>query len=149
MQHPELAGFPVIVEINVAWGEMDAFSHVNNVVYFRYFENARVEYVDRVGWFDTKTDKGIGPILASVSAKFIKPVTYPDRLWSAIRVNKIESDRVFMEHLLVSRELNAVVTVGESVSVCFDYGANKKTPIPDDLRKRIEDLERIASDSTK
>ena len=37
-----LAGYPVRIEVPVAWGEMDAFGHVNNVVYFRYFESARI-----------------------------------------------------------------------------------------------------------
>lgn len=41
-----LAGFPVRVDIPVAWGEMDAFGHVNNVVYFRYFESARIDSYD-------------------------------------------------------------------------------------------------------
>ena len=49
--HDLLAGFPVIVEQNVIWGEMDAYQHVNNVVYFRYFENARLEYIRRLDWF--------------------------------------------------------------------------------------------------
>jgi acyl-CoA thioester hydrolase len=39
-----LAGFPVIVEQAVVWGDMDSYRHVNNTVYFRYFENARLEY---------------------------------------------------------------------------------------------------------
>ncbi len=43
-----LKGFPVVVEITVAWGEMDALKHVNNVVYFRYFENARIAYFEKV-----------------------------------------------------------------------------------------------------
>ena len=36
--------------IDVAWGDMDSYAHVNNVVYFRYFENARIAYLDRIGW---------------------------------------------------------------------------------------------------
>ena len=47
-----LAGYPVIVDLPVAWGEMDFYRHVNNVVYFRYFENARLEYFRRLGWFE-------------------------------------------------------------------------------------------------
>src|SRR5262249_44770182 len=45
-----LAALPVIVELPVVWGEMDAYRHVNNAVYFRYFESARLEYFRRLGW---------------------------------------------------------------------------------------------------
>jgi acyl-CoA thioester hydrolase len=41
---PLLEGFPVVVETPVAWGDMDFFRHVNNTVFFRYFESARIEY---------------------------------------------------------------------------------------------------------
>jgi Thioesterase-like superfamily len=44
--------FPGIVTQAVLWGEMDSYQHVNNVAYFRYFENGRLEYIRRVGWFD-------------------------------------------------------------------------------------------------
>ncbi|MCB0148997.1 MAG: acyl-CoA thioesterase, partial [Caldilineaceae bacterium] len=47
--HDLLAGYPVVIEIPVAWGEMDAFQHVNNIVYFRYFESGRIAYFERAG----------------------------------------------------------------------------------------------------
>ncbi|MFO7632899.1 MAG: acyl-CoA thioesterase [Caldilinea sp.] len=55
-----LAGFPVIVEISVAWGEMDAFQHVNNIVYFRYFESGRIAYFERTGAMEEMAKSGIG-----------------------------------------------------------------------------------------
>ena len=44
----DLYDYPIVVEIPVAWGEMDYFHHVNNTVYFRYFESARVKYVEAI-----------------------------------------------------------------------------------------------------
>src|SRR6185369_14060533 len=78
--HPELSAFPVVVELDVAWADMDSFAHVNNVVYFRYFENARVAYLDRVGWFAALRDQGVGPIVHSTNARFRRPLSYPDRV---------------------------------------------------------------------
>src|SRR5713101_5227720 len=60
-----LAGYSVIVELSVAWGDMDSYRHVNNVVYFRYFENARLEYFRRLDWFVYEKETGVGPILAA------------------------------------------------------------------------------------
>ena len=60
--HDLLAGYPVVIEIPVAWGEMDAFQHVNNIVYFRYFESGRIAYFERAGWTTRERTGGIGPI---------------------------------------------------------------------------------------
>jgi len=141
MTHPELALFPVVVEVDVAWGEMDSYAHVNNAVYFRYFENARIVYLDRIGWLASKLKSGLGPILASTSARFRKPVSYPDRLLVGTRTTDIQPDRITIEHRVVSTKLNAVACEGQGVVVSYDYNANAKAPIPDTVRKAIEELE--------
>jgi acyl-CoA thioester hydrolase len=141
MPHPELAQFPVVVELDVAWGEMDAYSHVNNVVYFRYFENARIAYLDRVGWSASKESAGLGPILHSTSARFRKPVSYPDHLFVGARATDIQPDRVTFEYRLVSAKFDAVACEGQAIIVSYDYRAATKCPIPDGVRKVIEELE--------
>ena len=50
--HPLLEGFPVVVETPIAWGDMDYFRHVNNIVFFRYFESARIAYLERIRFED-------------------------------------------------------------------------------------------------
>lgn len=54
----------VEIEIPVAWGEMDAYGHVNNIVYLRWFESCRMAYFRRSGVIDRVEGEGIGPILA-------------------------------------------------------------------------------------
>lgn len=139
--HPELAQFPVVVEVDVAWGDMDSYAHVNNVVYFRYFENARIAYLDRIGWSALKLEAGLGPILHSTSARFRKPISHPDHLLVGARITDIQSDRVTFEFRLVSTKLNAVACEGQGVIVSYDYRAATKTAIPDSIRTAIEKLE--------
>src|SRR5260370_15733897 len=103
-----LAGYPVIVELPVVWGEMDSYRHVNNVVYFRYFESARLEYFRRMGWFEYEDETGIGPILAATQARFRRPLTYPDTIWVGSRISEIGEDRMTMDYSLVSQRLEAV-----------------------------------------
>ena len=141
MTPPQLVGFPVVIELDVAWAEMDSFAHVNNIVYFRYFENARIAYFTRVGWFDLMRDIGIGPIVRSTDARFRKPVKYPDRLTVGARITNIESDRVTFEHRVVSAAWSDVAAEGEAVVVCYDYRANRKAPLPDQLVAAIQALE--------
>jgi len=136
-----LAGFSVIVELPVVWGEMDSYRHVNNVVYFRYFESARLEYFRQLGWFEYEQQTGIGPILAATSARFRKPLSYPDTIWVAVRVPVVEEDRFAMEYRLVSRKLAAVAAEGTGTIVTYHYARGTKVPVPEELRRRITELE--------
>jgi acyl-CoA thioester hydrolase len=137
-----LDGYPVIVEQAVVWGEMDSYRHVNNTVYFRYFENARLAYFARLEWPAFEAATGIGPILHSTKARFRKPLTYPDTIRIAARVLLIETDRFTLGHEIASKQQGEIVTEGEGVVVTFHYARGDKVPVPDELRRRIEKLER-------
>ena len=141
MTHPDLQSFPVVVELDVTWGDMDSYAHVNNVVFFRYFEHARVPWLDRIGWMRSREETGQGPILASTSARFRRPVSYPDRLLVGVRAADIQADRVTIAYRLVSTKLSAVAADGEAVVVSYDYTDNRKCPIPAGVRAAIEALE--------
>src|ERR1700730_3934658 len=97
-----VAGWPVVIQLPVVWGEMDAYRHVNNVVYFRYFESARLEYFRRLDWFAFERETGIGPILAALQALSRKPLTYPDTISVTARVTSVAEDRFTIEHRIVS-----------------------------------------------
>jgi acyl-CoA thioester hydrolase len=139
-----LAGFPVVVELPVAWGEMDAYRHVNNVVYFRYLENARLEYFRRLDWFEYERQTGVGPILAATQARFRKPLTYPDTIWVTARVVDIEDDRFHLEHRVISKRLVAVAAEGKGTVVTYHHGEHRKVAVPEELRRRIAALEATA-----
>jgi acyl-CoA thioester hydrolase len=136
-----LEGYPVVVRQAVVWGEMDAYRHVNNTVYFRYFENARLEYFRRLGWIEFERDTGIGPILAATQARFRKPLTYPDNVAIGVRTVAVGDDRFTLEHVVVSERLQAIVCEGQGVVVTYDHGRGTKVLMPDELRRRIAELE--------
>jgi acyl-CoA thioester hydrolase len=139
-----LAGFAVVVEQAVVWGEMDSFRHVNNVVYFRYFENARLEYFRRLDWDSIQEATGVGPILHSTQARFRLPLTYPDTIRIGARAKEFATDRFTLEHRIYSQRLGAISTEGTGLVVAFDYIRGQKTSIPDELRRRIAALEASA-----
>ncbi len=134
--------FPVMIQLPVVWGEMDSYRHVNNVVYFRYFESARLEYIRRLDWFAYEQETGIGPILASTQARFRKALTYPDTITVTARLQSLHDDRFVLEHRIFSQEQKALTTEGEGTIVTFDYRNHKKVKIPVELRHRIAALER-------
>ncbi len=136
-----LAGFPVVIELPVVWGEMDANRHVNNIVYFRYFESARLEYFRRLGWFELEKETGIGPILAATQARFRKALAYPDTISVGARTADMSEDRFTMDYCVISHRLEALATEGQGTIVTFHYAQGKKVPIPQELRQRIAELE--------
>src|SRR6516164_4684845 len=110
MTDSPLSGFPVVVEQAVVWGEMDSYRHVNNVVYFRYFENARLEYFRRLDWPAYEEQTGVGPILAATQARFRRALTYPDTIAITARLGTLGEDRFTLEHRIFSERLGGVAT---------------------------------------
>jgi acyl-CoA thioester hydrolase len=131
-----LHGFPIIIEVPVAWGEMDAFGHVNNAVYFRYFESARIAYLDAIGF--RGDDGAAGPILASTHCRFRRPIEYPDTVRIGARTVEVGDDRFTMEYRVMSNRHAAVAADGGGVVVAYDYQQRAKISIPPAVRRRME-----------
>lgn len=144
----DLYDYPVVVELPVAWGEMDTFQHVNNAVYFRYFESARVKYVESVN-IEKFMKTGMGPILSSTSAKFFAPLKYPDTISVGIKSVKLESGRILQEYGVWSHETSRLVAKGESMMVFFDYKTGRPCDIPAELRENMLKLEPYLADDVK
>lgn len=136
-----LSDYPVVVDIPVAWGEMDAYGHVNNIVYFRYFETARMAYFERLESPDFVDRNPLGPILASTSCRFRAPLTFPDRLSVGARVARVDEDRFVMFYAVYSHRFQEIAAEGEGTVVCFNYRENRKAALPVELRDRISEIE--------
>lgn len=144
-----LAHCPVVVEIPVAWGDMDAFQHVNNIMYLRYFETARIAYFERIALMEFMDQTGIGPILGSEQCRFRIPVTYPDTVSVGTRIPKIGADRFTMEFFIVSHKHQKLAAQGDGVVVSFNYRENKKAPLPGAWQQRIAALEATVTPTTR
>ena len=139
-----LKTYPVVIETPVAWGEMDSLQHVNNIVYFRYFESVRIAYFERLGLMDYMDETGVGPILAATECQFRIPLTYPDTVSVGARVSEIETDRFVMHYVAVSHQHEKAAAEGEGLIVAYDYRARRKATLPEEIRRRIETLEAAA-----
>jgi acyl-CoA thioester hydrolase len=114
----------------VDWGDMDAFNHVNNVIYFRYLESARIGYMQNLGWWDKLIEKRIGIIVASLNCKYRRPVTFPDTLDIGVRVEQLRRERFTVIYHAYSRKEQKLMAEGESLMVSFDLDQQLKTPLP-------------------
>lgn len=132
-----LTDCPVVVSLDLPWGDMDAFGHVNNVAYLRYFEQSRVAFLTEVGWMPAGRPAGIGPIVHSTQARFRRPLAYPDRVRVGTRLAHTGADRVTLDHRVVSDRLGEVACEGWAVVVCFDYAAGAKAPLPAEVHAAL------------
>jgi acyl-CoA thioester hydrolase len=136
-----LEGYPVRVDIPVAWGEMDAYGHVNNIVYFRYFETARMAYFDRLQDPGFLARDPLGPILAATRCRFRAPLKHPDRVTVGARVSSVEEDRFVMAYAIFSHAMGRIAAEGDGTIVCYDYRNSRKAPLPEHLKLRIAQIE--------
>ena len=99
---PELADYSVVVPWPVQWGDQDAFGHVNNTVYFRWVETARVVYLEKIGLDGPGPRQPLGPILAAIRCNYRQQVTYPDTIHIGLRTVRIGRTSITLEHKLWS-----------------------------------------------
>lgn len=131
--------WPVRIEVPVAWGEQDLFGHVNNVVYFRYFESVRMYFLERTGILASHASIGHGVILASTTCDFLRPVVWPTKLTVHTRCESVGSTSFTMGYLITDEQDNEVAR-GTSVQVMYDYRAGHKIPVPQEIRNAIANL---------
>jgi len=129
------------IDIPVAWGEQDAFGHLNNVVYFRYFENVRMYYLERIGVLRSLEEVRVGVILASTTCDFHKPVLWPATLHVRTGCSRIGNTSFILEYRITDQSGDLVAT-GSSVQVMYDYAAAGKVTLPETVRTAIEALQR-------
>ena len=133
----KLKDFHVVEEMPVRWGDMDARGHVNNTIYYRYFESSRIALFRLLKIYEEPTTVRIGPILSFQSCYYKAPLTYPDTIYIGAKIVNIEESKIIIKHSIMSKKLNRKAAEGEAHMVWYDYENQKKAIIPDDLKQEI------------
>jgi len=123
-------------DIDIRFRDLDAMGHVNNAVFFTYFEYGRLKFF----YSEPQKDKfpGFTFILAHISCDYIKPITLNDKLTLQIWINEIGGKSFeFRYQLIDSTDSSIIFATGESVQVCFDYQKNASMPVSDELRAHL------------
>jgi acyl-CoA thioester hydrolase len=136
-----LSDYPVTITLPVLWNDQDAFGHVNNTACIRWFESARVRYLETVGLGSMFTAENVGPILAQVTCNYRRQINYPDNVTIGAKVTRMGNSSMTMNHAVWSETQQAIVADGISTVVTFDYRAQKPVRVPDELRAAISRLE--------
>jgi acyl-CoA thioester hydrolase len=124
------------IHIDVRFRDVDALGHVNNAVFFTYFEEGRKSFFLKHS--DVSKPTGFGFILAHISCDYLKPIRLTDRLKLLVTVGAIKNKSFAFTYKLVDRKDDALVfATGESVQVCYDYSLNQSIPVPPDLKEKL------------
>ena len=124
------------IEIEVRFRDLDALGHVNNAVYFTYFEEGRKNF--------SKTEFQVsGPsdftfILAHIRCDYLTPVQLGDRVKLQMWVQNIGTKSFGFGYKLVDVADDArVYAAGESIQVCYDYSASQSIAVPAEMKKKL------------
>ncbi|MFT0715426.1 acyl-CoA thioesterase [Flagellimonas lutimaris] len=129
----------VTIELPVQWGDMDAAQHVNNTVYLRWIESARIQMFRKMQ--EGKLEFGkIIPILAWQDCKYIFPVTFPDQVIITVDVIELLEDRILCEGKIHSKKHERIVAISKTLLVAFDREESKKQQLPQKWTKSLTDF---------
>ncbi|MDO6612747.1 thioesterase family protein [Shewanella sp. 1_MG-2023] len=128
----------IITEIPVAWGEMDALNHVNNVVYFRYFETARIDFFSQINMMADLKETAVGPVLSETHARYKRPVTFPDTLLVSVNISDVKENRFIMHYRIFSKAQQVVTTTGTANVVMFNFKTGQKAKLTPELLAALE-----------
>lgn len=138
----KISDFKVVTTINVQWGEMDAFRHVNNVAYVRWGETSRIDYFVKIGLINSDPEKsGHLPILGFQSVKYITPLVYPDNIKIGTRVEEIREDRVILRSYFFSEKQDRLAAIMVHEIIVIDPLKGSKLLVPGYLSEKIKALE--------
>ena len=122
------------VTLDVAWGEMDALGHVNNIRYIAWAETARIALFRKLGMATLPGDPA-GPILARIECDYLEPVEYPARVTVGIRAGRVGNSSITLEHeIWRTGAPERVVARGKAVVVLINYATQEKVRVPDAVR---------------
>lgn len=121
--------------IPIRWGDMDAYGHVNNTIYFRFMEQIRVEYLEQLG-FKVRPE-GSAPVIINASCTFLIPLNYPGTVEIRMAIGQAGRSSIPTHYEIRRQGDDTLYATGDSKIVWMDVASGKSVPIPDELRARL------------
>lgn len=130
-----------IMRIPIRWGDMDAMGHVNNTVYFRYIESARIAWLSEVGALPDPAASSEGPVIVNAYCSFLKQLTYPGEIEVTTFVGPPGRSSIEVTHEIrfvgLDGQAGALHAEGGAKVVWLDFKAEKSRPLPERLRAML------------
>jgi len=134
---PERSDFKVFYPISTRWMDNDMYGHVNNVVYYSYFDTIVNLYLIDKGGLDIHNGPVVGYVVNS-GCNYLSPIGYPDQLEAGLKVERLGNSSVQYGIAIFKKGEAEASAHGHFVHVFVDRAANKSVPIPGDIRSALE-----------
>src|ERR1700751_5398347 len=99
-----MAEYPLKLKVRIDWSEMDLFGHVNNVMFMKYIQASRVNYWEQIKLTDHFAKTKQGPMLASTTCNFLKPLHYPGNIVVEARLEFIKTTSFGLHHRILNEK---------------------------------------------
>ncbi len=134
------AAYPYFTRITTRWMDNDAYVHVNNVVYYSFFDTAVNQLLIKSGVLDVRRSPIIG-FVVETQCRFFKPITFPDGIDAGVRVARIGKSSVRYEIGIFRNDDETAAAQGYFVHVYVDRAGNRPVPaLPEVLREVLQPL---------
>ncbi len=131
--------YPHFLSVPTRWMDNDVYGHVNNVVYYSYFDTVVNEYLIRSGVLDIERSQVIG-LVVETQCRFFKPITFPDVVHAGLRVARLGRSSVRYEIGLFKNEENTAAAQGHFVHVYVEREMREATELPPEMRAALEQI---------
>jgi len=128
------------LELQTRWSDNDAYAHVNNVVYYSYFDTVVNEYLLSRRVLDVQRSPVIG-VVAETQCNFFAALAFPQRLCAGLRVARLGESSVHYEIGIFAADAEQSAAAGRFVHVYVDRASRLPVPLPAELRAALEELQ--------
>ena len=130
--------------IEVRYGDLDPQGHVNNANFLTYLEQARVNYLIKLGLFmGNQSFLEVGIILAEAQITFLSPVLFGMKVDVETQVTRLGNKSMDMAYRMLDRTTSSILATAKTTLVTFDYRSNQTIAIPDEWRAKISAFESL------
>jgi acyl-CoA thioester hydrolase len=127
--------------ISTRWSDNDAYRHVNNVVYYGFFDTAVNQHLIDAGVLDVAGSASVG-LVVETACRYFAPVSFPDRVTVGLRVAQVGRSSLRYELAVFRNDDALAVAEGHFVHVYVDRETNRPVPLPGAVLDAIASLRR-------
>jgi acyl-CoA thioester hydrolase len=136
---PTRGDYPVFRQITTRWSDNDVYGHVNNVVYYSWFDTAVNAYLIEQGALDIHAGSTIG-LVVETHCNYYAPLAFPQIIEAGIRVGRVGNSSVRYEIALFAENSQDAAANGHFVHVYVDKATRRPAPLPEKLKQALEKL---------
>lgn len=138
------AEFPVLRDITTRWADNDVYGHVNNVVYYAYFDTAVNGWLIEATGTDIRALPSIG-LVAETSCRFLRALSFPERVTAGLRLARLGNSSVVYDIGLFGEGEDSPAALGRFVHVYVDARTRRSVRVPESIRTALNDLRGAAT----